>query len=65
MAERYPETVLMVLQGAGAYEGLSAMFTTTYEEPPTSGQVPDWAGYIFEGALTPVPEPPEPSSAES
>jgi hypothetical protein len=64
MVGRYPQTVLMVLEGEGAYAGLSAMFTTTYEEPPAQRQVPDWVGYILEGEMTPVPEPPEPSATQ-
>ena len=58
--ETYPQTLLMVLQGEGAYEGLSAMLRPTYEEPPGFGTVPDLEGYIFEGGMTPIPEAPEP-----
>jgi len=58
--ETYPQTLLMVLGGTGAYEGLSAMLRTTYAEPPAMGTVPDLEGYIFEGGLTPIPEAPEP-----
>ena len=60
----YPQTVLMVLEGERAYEGLSAMLATTYDEPPVVNEVPGWAGYIFEGGMTPLPEAPEPPSAE-
>ena len=59
-ANTYPQTVLMVLEGEGAYEGLSAMFRTVYEEPPAEGEPADWDGYILEGEMTPLPEPPEP-----
>ena len=58
--EHYPQTVLMILEGQGAYEGLSAMLRATYDEPPAAGEIPSWDGYIFEGALTAMPEPPEP-----
>jgi hypothetical protein len=57
---RYPQTLLMVLGGAGAYEGLSAMLRATYEEPPAMGTIADWEGYILEGGMTPIPEAPEP-----
>lgn len=60
--ETYPQTVVMMLEGEGAYEGLSAMLTTTYDEPPAGGTIPDWEGYIFEGELAPMPEAPEPPS---
>jgi hypothetical protein len=63
-ANTYPQTVLMVLEGEGAYEGLSALFRTVYEEPPAEGEPADWDGYIFEGEMTPVPEAPEPPAAE-
>lgn len=58
--ESYPQTVLMVLEGEGAYAGLSAMLTTVYDVPPAFGQVPDWDGYIFDGDMTPMPEALEP-----
>jgi hypothetical protein len=57
-SETYPQTVLMVLEGEGAYEGLSAMLRSTYEEPPAFPGIADWEGYIFEGPMTPIPEPP-------
>ena len=53
---RYPQTVLMILSGEGAYEGLSAIFKAVYDEAPVQGEEPDWDGYIFEGPLTPMPE---------
>jgi hypothetical protein len=59
--EHYPQTVLMILEGEGAYEGLSAMLKATYDEPPAAGEIPSWDGYIFTGALTAMPEPPEPA----
>jgi len=62
--ETYPQTVLMVLGGSGAYEGLSAMLRTTYAEPPAMGTIPDWEGYIFEGGMTPMPEAPAQPSVE-
>ena len=57
--DRYPQTVLMVLSGEGAYEGLSAIFRGVFDEPPVQGEEPYWDGYIFEGPLTPMPEAPE------
>ena len=54
---RIPQTVLMILDGEGAYEGLSAMLRTT-GEPPAQGEAADWEGYILEGEMTPIPEPP-------
>jgi hypothetical protein len=58
MDGRVPQTVLLILDGEGAYEGLSAMLRTT-GEPPAQGEAADWEGYIFEGEMTPIPEPPE------
>lgn len=58
--DRYPQTVLMILDGEGAYEGLSAIFRGVFDEPPAQGEEPAWDGYIFEGPLTPMPEAPEP-----
>jgi hypothetical protein len=55
----YPQTVLMILEGQQAYEGLSAMLRATYDEPPEAGEIPSWDGYIFEGELTAMPDPPE------
>jgi hypothetical protein len=57
--EHYPQTVLMILEGQGAYEGLSAILRATYDEPPAGGEIPSWDGYIFEGALTAMPDLPE------
>lgn len=59
--EHYPQTQLMILEGEGAYEGLSAMLRATYDEPPAAGEIPTWDGYIFEGPLTAMPETPEPA----
>jgi hypothetical protein len=61
--ERYPQTVLVTLVGEGAYEGLSAMLRTTYDEPPAGGDTLDWDGYIFEGRLAPMPAAPEAASS--
>lgn len=61
--ETYPQTVLMILEGEGAYEGLSAMLRTAYDEPPVFGETADWEGYILEGGLTPIPEAPAPPAA--
>ena len=58
--ETYPQTVLMILEGEGAYAGLSAMLRTVYDEPPAGGEMPDWEGYILEGPMTLMPEAPEP-----
>ncbi len=58
--ETYPQTVVLMLEGHGAYEGLSAMLRATYEEPPAAGDIPGWEGYIFDGAMAPMPEAPEP-----
>jgi hypothetical protein len=44
-------TGLMVLTGEGAYEGLFAVL----EGDPTG-----WDGYICEGEMPPMPDPPEP-----
>lgn len=45
---------LMTLTGEGAYEGLSAMIADTWKDG-----TPAFEGYIFEGALPPVPDPVE------
>jgi hypothetical protein len=60
--ERYPQTTLMVLEGEGAYEGLSAMLRTVYDDPPGFGAIPDWEGYILEGPMTLIPDAPEPAA---
>lgn len=44
----------VVLTGEGAYEGL---FAVLHGEPPGG-----WDGYIFEGQMPPMPEPPEPTT---
>jgi hypothetical protein len=58
--ETYPETGITILEGEGAYEGLSAVLTASYEDPPAFGESTDWEGYILEGGMTPVPDLPEP-----
>ena len=64
LGEETPEALilqprLMLLTGEGAYEGLSAMLQRQYEVI-TTGSNPVFEGYIFEGALPPMPEPLEP-----
>ena len=48
---------MMLLRGEGAYEGLSAMLQRSWEtdDPTYPASV---EGYIFEGELPPMPEPP-------
>lgn len=48
----------MVLSGEGAYEGLSAMLSRTYEMSDYGKPV--FEGYIFDDALAPMPDMPEP-----
>ena len=47
-------TRLMVLDGEGAYGGLSAMLRRTYEDADYGKPVFD--GYIFDGVMTPTPD---------
>ena len=49
-----PVTRLMVLEGEGVYEGLSAMLRRTYEDADYAKPVFD--GYIFDGGMTPMPD---------
>ena len=57
--ETHPQTKVAILSGEDGYEGLSAMLTAYYEEPPASGEWPDWEGYILDGEMPPVPDPVE------
>ena len=50
------EVQMLVLDGEGEYEGLSATLTGTGD-----GVVPAYEGFIFENALT-MPDPIEPTS---
>lgn len=47
-------TRLVVLEGAGAYAGLSAILTKTYEDADYGKPIFD--GYIFDGEMTPMPD---------
>jgi hypothetical protein len=60
--ERYPGPEMIILSGEGAYEGLSAMLSRTYDEPPAAGAFETYEGYILHGELPPMPEAPEPSA---
>jgi hypothetical protein len=50
---------LMTLTGEGAYEGLSAMIANKLEDGASALE-----GYIFEGALPPIPDPVDPNSPQ-
>ena len=48
-------TRLMVLDGEGAYDGLSVVLTRSYEDADYGKPIFD--GYIFDGEMTPMPDP--------
>jgi hypothetical protein len=50
---------VMTLTGEGAYEGLSAMIANKLEDGASALE-----GYIFEGALPPIPDPVDPNSPQ-